>query len=287
MSFSTANLTGDIDLSEGGPVISSLASLLDPKVLIEIILVLIGAYILVSILTFLYKNISEQLGHHRIAVTMLIPLTKIIIYLSAIGIILQLFITPTITEFVAFFVIFGAALGFGLKDLFADIVGGIVITFEKPFQIGDKIKADGYYGEVLDIGIRSTRIVTPHDDTVSVPNYRILAESVASANTGKTAMMVVIDVFIDTENDVEAAMRILRDAVVTSKYVYISKIMPYTVLLDDSPYYLRLRAKAYVNDLRYEFEFKSEVTRRTLIAFAHEGILPPRVPVAPQTAEKD
>jgi small-conductance mechanosensitive channel len=287
MSISTANLTGTLDLTGGTAAFSSLANLLDPRVLIEIMLILLGAYVLVSILTFLYKNIAEQLGHRRIAVTVLIPLTKIIIYISAILIIFTLFVSPTITELVAFFGLFGAALGIGLKDLFADIVGGIVITFEKPFQIGDKLTAGGYYGEVIDIGLRSTRLVTPDDNTVSVPNYRILADSVASANTGRTAMMVVIDLFIDTENDVEAAMRILKDAVVTSKYIYISKGFPYTVLLDDYPYYLRLRAKAYVNDLRYEFEFKSEVTRRAWVAFAREGIVPPRVPAAPQTAEKD
>lgn len=278
MSINTANLT----VSDA--TLSSLAILLDPRVLIEIVLIFIVAYLLIIVLTFLFRNIAEQLGHYRIAVTVLIPLTKIIIYISAFIVILTLFVTPTLTELVAFFGLFGAALGIGIKDLFADIVGGIVIAFEKPLQIGDKIRTGNYYGEVTDIGLRATRIITPDDNTVSVPNYKIISESVASANTGKTAMMVVIDLFIDTENDVEAAMRILKDAVVTSKYVYISNDFPYTVLLDDFPYYLRLRAKAYVNDLRYEFEFKSEVTRRTWIAFAQEGIAPPRVPAAPQTA---
>jgi small-conductance mechanosensitive channel len=239
--------------------------------------IIIIAYVLVFILTFLLRKVSEQVGQYRIIVKTLIPLLKFVIYLWAIYFIIVAVISPSLTEAVAFSGLLGAALGFGLKDLFADAVGGITITFEKPFQIGDKITFGKYYGEVIDIGIRGTRLVTPDANTVTVPNYLIFTESVASGNYGKLDMMVVIDLYIDPRSDVIRGIKILKDAVVTSKYVYISPNHPYTVLFEDFAYYHRLRAKAYVNDLRQEFEFKSEVARRAWTAYRQEGIEPPHI----------
>jgi hypothetical protein len=80
-------------------------------------------------------------------------------------------------------------------------------------------------------------------------------------------MMIVIDLFIHPDSDADKAVKILKEALVTSKYVIISKKYPYTVLIEDFPFYKRIRAKGYVSDLRAEFEFKSEVTRRALAEF--------------------
>lgn len=245
-------------------------------VIFYIIIIILISYVLVRIISFLLKIVSEKLPGYRHIITMLIPLLKIIIYFTALYYILFALIQPDITQLIAFFGLFGAALGLGLKDLFADIIGGIVIIFEKPYQIGDKITIGEDYGEVTDIGIRATKLVTPGDSLVSVPNYMLFSQAVSSGNAGNVAMMVVIDLFIDPESDAGKAMDILKEAVVTSKYVYISKKFPFTILLEDFPYYKRVRAKAYVNDLRNEFEFMSEVTRRAWLEYKKVGIKPTR-----------
>ena len=250
----------------------------DTGMILEIVYIIVIAYILVKVLSYLLHRISDMAGSYRITATMIIPLLKIVIYASALYFILAAVLQPSLSQLIAFSGLFGAALGFGLKDVFADIIGGIVIAFERPYQIGDKISVQGTYGEVKDIGLRSTRIVTPDDSLVSIPNFSVFNEATASANAGKTEMMVIIDVFIDAHSDAGTAMAILRDAVVTSKYVYISPTRPYTILLKDFPCYKRIRAKAYVNDLRSEFEFRSEVTRRAWIELQREGIEPPRFP---------
>ena len=184
-------------------------------------------------------------------------------------------ITPSLTQLVTFSGLFGAAIGFGMKDLFADIVGGIVIIFERPYQIGDTMSIGDKYGEVKDIGIRYNRLQMAADEQVSVPNVSIFSQSVSSGNAGDLAMMIVMDFYIHSDSDAEKAMKILREALVTSKYLIISKRYTYTVLFEDLPYYKCVRAKGYVNDLRFELEFKLEVTRRAWAEFRKSGILPP------------
>jgi small-conductance mechanosensitive channel len=252
---------------------------IDVGTILSSILILIIAYLLARLITYILIRVSERAGGYRIAIKMVIPLLKFSIYGVAIYYIVGALLSLTSTQLVAFSGLLGAAIGFGLKDLFADVIGGLILTFEKPYQIGDKVKIGGYYGEVSDIGIRSTRLITPDDNLVSVPNYLMFTQSVASANAGSPQMMVVIDLFIDPSSDAELALRILKEAVVTSKYVYISKKRPFTVLLEDYPFYRRLRAKAYVYDLRYEFEFKSEVTRRAWHEYSQRGIKAPQLTV--------
>lgn len=251
--------------------------IIDTGAIISSILVILIAYLFIRVITFILVFISERAGQYRITVKMVLPLLKFSIYGITIYYILVNILKWESSQLIFFGGLLGAGIGFGLKDLFADIIGGIVITLEKPYQVGDKIKMGEYYGEVSDIGIRATKLVTPDDNLVSAPNYLIFTQAVASANAGASEMMVVIDLFIDPCSDAVLAMKILKESVVTSQYVYISKKRPFTILLKDYPFYRRLRAKSYVNDLRYEFEFESEVTRRAWIEFSKNGIKAPNV----------
>jgi small-conductance mechanosensitive channel len=261
------------------PGVDVLNKPVDLGTILRLLLIIIIAYLLMRLITYILTRVSERAGKHRITVKMVIPLLKFSIYGIATYYILRSILSLSPYQLTAFLGLLGAAIGFGLKDLFADVIGGLVLIFEKPYQVGDKVKIGAYYGEVSDIGIRSTRLITPDDNLVSAPNYLIFTQAVASANAGSPEMMVVMDLFIDPGSDAELAMRILKEAVVTSKYVYISKKRPFTVILEDYPFYRRLRAKAYVYDLRYEFEFKSDVTRRTWKEYSKKGIKAPKITV--------
>jgi moderate conductance mechanosensitive channel len=255
---------------------------MDVNTILYIVVIIIIAILLSRLLSFLLIQISERVGWYRTSITMTIPLLKVIIYLVALYYVLSAIIEPSLAQVVAFSGLFGAAIGFGLKDLFADFIGSIVIIFEKPYQIGDKVTMGNQYGEVKDIGLRSTRIQTPGDEIVSVPNSAIFTQPVTSGNAGDLAMMIIIDLYISEDSDAPLAMKIAKEAVITSKYVIISKRYPYTVLLEDFPFYKRVRAKAYVNDLRQEFEFKSEVTRRAWTEYLRAGIRAPPLMLHPE-----
>jgi moderate conductance mechanosensitive channel len=138
---------------------------------------------------------------------------------------------------------------------------------------------DGHYGEVKDIGLRVTRLVTPDDTLVSVPNGSILQTPVANVNAGNLEMMVMIDLFIDPNCDASLAMGILRKALLTSKYIRLSEKHPYVILMKDFPFYKRIRAKRYANDLRYEFIFETDVTKRAWHEFMRMGIRPSKMRV--------
>lgn len=161
------------------------------------------------------------------------------------------------------------ALGFALKDTAGSLMAGIMILIDQPFQVGDRIQFGSTYGEVKDIGLRSVRIVTLDDNEVSIPNNKFLTEAVASANAGALDMMVVVEFHIAMSEDFDLAKRLVYEACITSKFVYLDK--PVQILLKEQvtniAYSTIIICKAYVIDARYETEFISDVTERVKRAF--------------------
>lgn len=256
-----------------------------PHLILYIIFLYAVAFILSWIAGYLLQQFSELFSKDRVTIKMLIPLVKIVFYLIATWFVISEILNPGYAETIAFLGLFGAALGFGLKDLLANIIGGIIIIVEKPYQIGDKLAFGGYYGEVTDIGLRTTRLITPSDEIVTIPNYQIFSSPVSSGNFGKTAMMVVTDLFIDNTSDYTRAQMLVRETIASSPYVIISNEFRYTVLIQSFPFYRRIRAKAYVTDHRSEFEYQSDLNQRAWDAMNRENIHAPSYPLIPMDSE--
>jgi small-conductance mechanosensitive channel len=168
------------------------------------------------------------------------------------------------------------AVGFALKDTASSIMSGIMILFDQPFQVGDRVQFGDTYGEVKEIGLRAVRIVTLDDNEVSIPNNKFLTEAVASANSGALDMMVVMPFYIAVTEDFELAKRIVYEACITSKYVFLKK--PVVMVVKEEvkgTFCTTVMCKAYVIDARYETAFITDVTERVKRAFRRHRIQAP------------
>lgn len=164
--------------------------------------------------------------------------------------------------------------GFAAQDLLKNVFGGLVILFDRPFQVGDKIEVEDTYGEVVSIGLRSTRLVTPEDDLVTVPNAQAVDGQVANANAGALDCQVVTDLSLPHDADETLAEQLAFAAATNSKYTYLDE--PVEVVLQEEvgerPV-LHLKVKAYVLDARHEPSMVSDITKRARRAFREEGLL--------------
>src|SRR5690606_33860764 len=76
------------------------------------------------------------------------------------------------------------AVGFAMRDVVAAFIAGITIIFDRPFQVGDRVRFAGEYGDILKIGLRSVRLLTLDNVIVTIPNNKILTDVTASGNYG-------------------------------------------------------------------------------------------------------
>jgi len=72
----------------------------------------------------------------------------------------------------------GVGIGFGMQNIIANFVSGIILTFERPIQVGDTIAVGPLLGNVTDIGVRSSKVKTFDGAEVIVPNSDLISKEV-------------------------------------------------------------------------------------------------------------
>lgn len=240
------------------------------------VLVVILFNYLIAAMVWLLDTLAERSAGRRLFYKRLVPIVRIVLWIFAAYLIVAVIFDIDAQSLIAATAAIGVAVGFAAQDLLKNLFGGLILVFDQPFQVGDKISVGGTYGEVVSIGLRSTRIVTPDDNLVSVPNAQVVDQQVHNANAGQLNCQVVTDLYLPGWADEETAKRIAFNAATSSKYVYLNK--PIVVLVADvfeETFLTRVRVKAYVLDPRLEFQFQSDVTERARAGFREAGLLTP------------
>lgn len=72
----------------------------------------------------------------------------------------------------------GVGIGFGLQNITNNFVSGLIILFERPIKVGDRIEVAGISGDVIDISMRATTILTNDNISIIVPNSEFISSTV-------------------------------------------------------------------------------------------------------------
>lgn len=226
------------------------------------LIIFLIAYLVIKYVTKLLEALAEKSDTMRLSIKRIIPIFRIFGWTFVIYLIIEGVFAPPIETLIAVTGAAGIAVGFASQDILKNIFGGIMILFDHPFQVGDKIQVGSHYGEVLNIGLRTVRIVTPDDSVVSVPNNEIVNQSVSNSNSGEFNCQVVAEFYLPMNIDIAEVKQLAYEAAVVSNYVYLNK--PISVIIKNEIHegrsILKMRLKAYVLDIRYEFPFMSEMT---------------------------
>ena len=239
------------------------------------LIVIVVFHFLIRALIWILETLAERSVRRRLSIKWLIPITRMALWGIAAYLILRTVFQVDAQGILAASAALGLALGIAAQDLLKNVFGGLIVVFDQPFQVGDKISVGGTYGEVVSIGLRSTRIVTADDNLVTVPNSQVVEEQVANANAGQLNCQVVTDLYLPGRVDERAAKEIAFEAAVTSQYVFLNK--PIVVLVGDefrTTFVTRVRVKAYVLDPRFEFLMQSDITERARDGFRAAGLTP-------------
>jgi small-conductance mechanosensitive channel len=137
--------------------------------------------------------------------------SRIIIIIAAVIVVLSLW-RINITPVIASAGIAGAAVAFAAKDTIANFFGGISVFVDKPFKIGDYIVLDkGERGEVVAIGVRSTRIRTRDDILITIPNAIIANSKIINESAPVPNFRVRIPVSVSYGSDIDLVQEALLE----------------------------------------------------------------------------
>ena len=221
--------------------------------------IILAFYILYRILKAVMSRVIVRFALEKTIVSFLMMGLKYTIFVFAAITTLDQ-IGLNITSLIAGLGIAGLALGFAAKDTLSNIVAGIFIFWDRPFYIGDLVEIEDEYGEVQEITLRTTRIVTPDGIMVSIPNSNIAANKIKSY-TMFPHLRLDIDVTIGVNEDIENARREML-SVIRGDERFMKEPAPAVLVQELGDYYTKLQLRVWLDDTRKHIATRAELREK-------------------------
>jgi len=241
--------------------------------------------VMIIIWTYAISKIAQviisELGYKFVAKTestlddelmpLFYKLARIIVYFIGVVILLQTW-DIDITPILASAGIAGFIVAFAAQDTISQLFGGVSIYFDKPFKVGDRIMIEsGEIGDVLEIGIRSTRIKTFDETVIIIPNSKISSSKIINYNQPESKIKNKININVSYGSDVKRVKEILLDIAKNTEDV--EKDPPPSVhFVNLGEYALHFVVVTWVGGPHKQFSVKTKIIEEVYDRFNKEGI---------------
>lgn len=105
----------------------------------------------------------------------------------------------------------GVGIGFGLQNVTNNFVSGIIILFERPIKVGDRIEVGDVFGDVVNISMRSTTVITNDNIAIIVPNSDFISSKVINWSYNDRNVRFNIPIGVSYKEDPENVKKILLE----------------------------------------------------------------------------
>lgn len=183
------------------------------------LLMLLRAAVVVVILFALAAWLSAELRRRIMSIPRLEPSVRILaaktvqVALIAAAIVLGL---TTMGVDLSAFALFGGAIGlgigFGLQQIFANLVSGVILLLDRSIKPGDVVEVDDTYGWVNSLGLRYVSVITRDGHEHLIPNEKLMIEKVVNWSFSNKAVRVKRSIGISYNSDVPKAMQLVAEA---------------------------------------------------------------------------
>jgi MscS family membrane protein len=202
-------------------------------------------------------------------------IVKYLIWFVALLLILKGVFNLDITPFLAGAGIAGLAVALAAQDIISNFFGGAIITIDKPFTVGDRIKVDAYTGDVVSIGPRSTRIRTLDNQIATIPNNKITTNIILNSAEPDVRLRITIPVPVAYGSDLEKVRRvlgeILDDAIKSTEYM-LDDPAPKVFFLELGDSALKFVIYVWAKKYNLPDEVRDTINSAIVARFAAEGI---------------
>ena len=195
--------------------------------------------------------------------------TAIILALDTVGV--------NVMPFIAGAGIAGVAIGFAAKDTLSNIIAGILLIIDRPFEVGDRIEVwnapagSATWGDVIDIGLRATKIRTTDNIVIIIPNNEIMLRDIINYTIINSKIRVRINIGIAYDANMRRAKEVILDVARSTEWV--SETPPPKVVVrkfGESAVDLQLRV--WIEEARRRMDTISYITDKVKDAFDEAGI---------------
>jgi potassium efflux system protein len=166
----------------------------------------------------------------------------------------------------------GVGLGFGLQEIVANFVCGLIVLFERPFRVGDTVTVDDVSGTVSRIRIRATSILDWNRRELIVPNKSFITGKLVNWSLTDPISRYIIPVGIAYGSDVELAEKLLKEIIKDNPLV-LKEPKPTVYFLGFGDNSLNFELRIFIDDLAHWLPTRHELHKAIDRAFRKAGIV--------------
>ncbi|QKG56030.1 mechanosensitive ion channel [Hymenobacter sp. BRD128] len=152
----------------------------------------------------------------------------------------------------------GVGIGLGLQNIINNLVSGVILIFERPFQVGDYIEVKGQTGRVKDIGIRASKLISQAGSEIILPNGDLLSNHVINWTLSNNHIRTELALNLAPDIDLDEARRLISEEILNNPNT-LHKIAPEILLNNVATTGYDLKALFWINNIRQEEALKSEL----------------------------
>ena len=237
----------------------------------------IKSFILI-LLEYLERNLAKRTDTaiDNIVINLLNKFCGAIVYATATVIALDM-LGVNVMPFIAGAGVMGVAIGFAAKDTLSNLIAGILLIIDRPFEIGDRIEVwsapagSASWGDVIDIGLRATRIKTTDNIVVIIPNNEIMTRDIVNYTIISTSIRVRVNIGIAYDADMVQAKALIIKAAQSADWI-LTQPAPKVVVRDFGESAVDLQLRVWIKDARKRMDTISYITDTVKTLFDENGI---------------
>jgi small-conductance mechanosensitive channel len=239
--------------------------------IVMFIVVITTFYFISRLIQNLLRN--KVLTHFRIDKGTQFTMSRISHYLvMIIGLIVAFqFIGIDLSGLAVIVGLLSVGIGFGLQNITSNFIAGVILLFERPIKIGDRVTVGHTEGDIIAINMRSTTIRSLNNIAIIVPNSEFISTQVINWSYGDPKVRLVVQVGVSYNSDLDLVVRALREVADESPHVL--KTPESDVLLSgfgDSAWNMELRV--WLPDPYRYYSIRSEMNCAIVRKFRERGI---------------
>jgi small-conductance mechanosensitive channel len=233
---------------------------------------------LIIAIGYLHRNIAHRTESKidDIIFELLSRFAGFIIIATAIVIALDL-LGVNVMPFIAGAGVAGVAIGFAAKDTLSNLIAGILLIIDRPFEVGDRIEiwrapqGSATWGDVIDVGLRATKIKTTDNIVIIIPNNEIMLRDIINYTTISERIRVRINIGIAYDADIQKAKDVILEVAKSTEWVS-KNPEPKVVVRNFGESSVDLQLRVWIDDARKRMATISFITDRTKAAFDEHGV---------------
>ena len=169
------------------------------------------------------------------------------------------------------FAALSVGLGFGMQEIFANFVSGIILLFERPIRVGDTVTINDITGTVAKIRIRAITIIDPDRKEVIVPNKSFVTGQVTNWALSNTVTRLIVNIGVAYGSDLALVKRLLLQAANEQPGI-LKDPEPHALFLSFGASTLDHELRVYVGQLSERTSVTDALNRRINELFAENNI---------------